>query len=279
MTNDSHLFRTREELEEQEGAWPIGDNRFDSAAGSVGAAVRGKDGAGIRSPRRQHRHQPERIVHRPAQTPNHATAGTAPRLPTGFPVSQYWVKRSHGRADGMRGLMLGTRLSRKSRRRLNVRTFIAALLPAVGFKDVRCRFCDRKPWQTDPHREPANPYSGMGIHVRSARRSGFAAERGLTGFLSLECARNAREWLIGCPNLNATILSTYVTRQKVQGQHSEPGSSSSNSLSFRPSATNASASVRRPPPKSCVKPYWSSRTPPTTWPPLLGTSATWTNPA
>jgi len=33
MTNDSGLFRTRQELEEQEGAWPLGGNRFRSAAG------------------------------------------------------------------------------------------------------------------------------------------------------------------------------------------------------------------------------------------------------
>jgi hypothetical protein len=33
MTNDSHLFRTRAELEEKEGAWPIGGNRFGSAGG------------------------------------------------------------------------------------------------------------------------------------------------------------------------------------------------------------------------------------------------------
>ncbi|MCE2422793.1 MAG: restriction endonuclease [Gemmatimonadetes bacterium] len=33
MTNDSHLFRTRSELEEQEGAWPVGGNRFDSPSG------------------------------------------------------------------------------------------------------------------------------------------------------------------------------------------------------------------------------------------------------
>ncbi|WP_162236145.1 MULTISPECIES: Eco57I restriction-modification methylase domain-containing protein [unclassified Sphingomonas] len=33
MTNDSHLFRTRAELEEREGAWHIGGNRFGSAAG------------------------------------------------------------------------------------------------------------------------------------------------------------------------------------------------------------------------------------------------------
>lgn len=33
MANDSHLFRTRAELQEQEGAWPIGGNRWQSAAG------------------------------------------------------------------------------------------------------------------------------------------------------------------------------------------------------------------------------------------------------
>ncbi|MBX4159008.1 hypothetical protein K4A07_17950, partial [Lactiplantibacillus plantarum] len=33
MTNDSHLFRTRRELEEREGAWAVGGNRFRSASG------------------------------------------------------------------------------------------------------------------------------------------------------------------------------------------------------------------------------------------------------
>jgi hypothetical protein len=33
MTNDSNLFRARQELDEQEGAYPIGGNRFRSAAG------------------------------------------------------------------------------------------------------------------------------------------------------------------------------------------------------------------------------------------------------
>ena len=37
MTNDSHLFRTREELEEREGAWPIGGNSFDSPKRQVAA--------------------------------------------------------------------------------------------------------------------------------------------------------------------------------------------------------------------------------------------------
>ncbi|MYG47371.1 MAG: N-6 DNA methylase [Synechococcus sp. SB0675_bin_6] len=33
MTNDSHLFRTKEELEEREGAFPVGGNRWDSPSG------------------------------------------------------------------------------------------------------------------------------------------------------------------------------------------------------------------------------------------------------
>ena len=33
MSNDSDLFRTREELEEREGAYPVGGNRFASPAG------------------------------------------------------------------------------------------------------------------------------------------------------------------------------------------------------------------------------------------------------
>jgi hypothetical protein len=33
MTNDSHYFRTRAELEGAEGAWPVGGNRWQSAAG------------------------------------------------------------------------------------------------------------------------------------------------------------------------------------------------------------------------------------------------------
>ena len=34
MTNDSSLFRTRAELEETEGAWPVGNNRFEVRMGS-----------------------------------------------------------------------------------------------------------------------------------------------------------------------------------------------------------------------------------------------------
>lgn len=42
MTNDSSLFRTQRELEEQEGAYPIGGNRFDSPAGEWVPLYEGK---------------------------------------------------------------------------------------------------------------------------------------------------------------------------------------------------------------------------------------------
>ena len=42
MTNDSGLFRTRAELEEKEGAWPIGGNRYDSRSGEWVPLYEGK---------------------------------------------------------------------------------------------------------------------------------------------------------------------------------------------------------------------------------------------
>lgn len=42
MTNDSHLFRTRLELEEKEGAWNVGGNRWESVAGEWVPLYEGK---------------------------------------------------------------------------------------------------------------------------------------------------------------------------------------------------------------------------------------------
>ena len=42
MTSDSHLFRTRVELEERDGAWSIGGNKFQSAAGEWVPLYEGK---------------------------------------------------------------------------------------------------------------------------------------------------------------------------------------------------------------------------------------------
>ena len=42
MSNDSHLFRTREELEDEEGAYPLGGNRFNSPSGEWVPLYEGK---------------------------------------------------------------------------------------------------------------------------------------------------------------------------------------------------------------------------------------------
>ena len=70
MTNDSDLFRTRRELEEREGAYPIGGNRFRSAAGEWVPLYEGKDGAGISTIARRAWSSTQSNQHRPAQPAN-----------------------------------------------------------------------------------------------------------------------------------------------------------------------------------------------------------------
>jgi hypothetical protein len=56
MTNDSHLFKRRDELEAA-GLYPVEGQSLAQGAGRVCAAVRRENGAGVRSPRGQHRGQ------------------------------------------------------------------------------------------------------------------------------------------------------------------------------------------------------------------------------
>ena len=88
MSNDSGLFRTRDELEEKEGAWPIGNNRYDSPTGEWVPLYEGKmiwhfD------------HRAASIVinpdnrHRPAY-PN-ATTDEKHQDPNFTPTPQFWI--------------------------------------------------------------------------------------------------------------------------------------------------------------------------------------------
>ena len=88
MTNNSGLFRIRTELEEQEGAWPIGGNLFDSPSGRWVPLYEGKmvqafdhRAASVSiNPENQHRPaQPE-----PATEQQHAD-------PSWVPEPQFWV--------------------------------------------------------------------------------------------------------------------------------------------------------------------------------------------
>jgi hypothetical protein len=126
MTNDSGLFRTKAELEENEEAYPTGSNRYDSAAGPwvplyEGKMVQAYDhraASVIVNPENQHR--PAQPV--AATEEQHAD-------PSWVPDPQFWVSEAEcGWSDqswvlGFKEITAAT----------NVRTMIASLFPAVGF--------------------------------------------------------------------------------------------------------------------------------------------------
>ena len=127
MTNDSGFFRTREELEEQEGAYPIGGNRYRSPSGDWVPLFEGKMV-------QAYDHRAASVVvdstrrHRPAQPV--PAALEQHQDPDWLPDPQYWVPLS--KCQGIDGLnwVLGFK---EITAPTNVRTFIAALLPAAGF--------------------------------------------------------------------------------------------------------------------------------------------------
>ena len=127
MTNDSGKFRTRQELEEREGAWPIGGNRFNSPAGEwlplyEGKMVQAYDhrAAGIVvNPENQHR--PAQPV--PAALEQH-------QEPDWLPAPQFWVQAAECGWPAHQGWVLGFK---EITAPTNIRTMIATLLPTVGF--------------------------------------------------------------------------------------------------------------------------------------------------
>ena len=127
MTNDSNLFRTRAELEEKEGAWPVGGNRYDSPSGAWLPLYEGKMVQAF-----DHRAASIAVnpanVHRPAQ-PEPASLEQH-RDPNWVPDPQYWVLASECAWAPQAGWVLGFK---EITAPTNMRTFIAAILPAVGF--------------------------------------------------------------------------------------------------------------------------------------------------
>lgn len=127
MTNDSALFRTRQELEEREGAYPIGANRFKSGTTEWLPLYEGKMA-------QAYDHRAANIIinpnnqHRPAQ-PQPATPAQH-QDPTWVPTPQYWVSSAdcpwRHQPDWTFGFKEITSPT-------NERTFIAAIFPTVGF--------------------------------------------------------------------------------------------------------------------------------------------------
>lgn len=126
MTNDSHLFRTRAELEESEGAWSIGGNRFQSAAGEWVPLYEGKMVQAF-----DHRAASITVIaanlNRPAQPLVATEAQHAD--PSWVPYPQFWVQTQDQSLPDS-GWVLGFKEITAS---TNARTMIAALFPTVGF--------------------------------------------------------------------------------------------------------------------------------------------------
>lgn len=127
MTNDSHLFRTREELEEEEGAYPIGGNRFNSPQGEWVPLYEGKMVQAFD-------HRAASVVVNPANVnrPAQPVSATLEQHhdPDWLPDPQFWVLASDCNWQTEQKWALGFKEITAS---TNIRTFIASLFPAVGF--------------------------------------------------------------------------------------------------------------------------------------------------
>ncbi|MDD2703716.1 MAG: Eco57I restriction-modification methylase domain-containing protein [Acidocella sp.] len=126
MTNDSNLFRTRHELEEKEGAYPTGGNRFRSKAGDwvplyVGRMIHQFD------------HRAASVEVNAANLHNTALSGdvTAKQKadPSFVPTPQYWVPLAEVKLPG--GLEWSIAF-RDIARATDARTMIACAVPKVG---------------------------------------------------------------------------------------------------------------------------------------------------
>jgi len=125
MTNDSKLFLTRAELEERDGAYPVGGNRFKSAAGEFVPLYEGKMV-------QAYDHRAASVVvnlenqHRPAQ-PAAATLAQH-KNPDWLPSPQFWMDSAHSPAMRFPYLLAFKDVTAPT----NMRSMIAALIPGSG---------------------------------------------------------------------------------------------------------------------------------------------------
>ena len=126
MSNDSHLFRTREELEEKEGAYHVGGNRFASPSGDwvplyVGRMIHQFD------------HRAASVEVNAENLHNAALSGDISAEqkadPTFVPTPQYWVPiREVSFPSGLDWTIAFRDIARAT----DARTMIAAAVPTVG---------------------------------------------------------------------------------------------------------------------------------------------------
>ena len=130
MTNDSGLFRTRQELEEEQGAYPIGCNRFGSPEGEwaplyVGRMIHQFD------------HRAASVKVNPESLHNPALSGdiglTQKMDPHFVPTPQYWIPADKVIfSEGLEWAIAFRDIARPT----DVRTMIAAIVPFVGLANT-----------------------------------------------------------------------------------------------------------------------------------------------
>ena len=143
MTNDSHLFRTATQLD-SEGFYPVQGNRWKRGDDLYLPLYEGKMVQALDHRAASVVVNPENL-NRPAQ-PREATAEEHAN-PDWLPDPQYWVPESEcGWAPGTNWVLGFKEITAPT----NVRTFIAALFPAVGFGNkvpiLKPETGDRKEW-------------------------------------------------------------------------------------------------------------------------------------
>ncbi|MEO1243718.1 MAG: restriction endonuclease [Pseudomonadota bacterium] len=141
MTNDSHLFRTREELDEREGGYPTGGNHFGSANGEwvplyVGRMIHQFD------------HRAASVEVNTENVHNAAFSGDISSEqkanPEFLPTPQFWVSEQE--------INFPERLEwaiafRDIARATDVRTMIAAIVPKVGLGNTAPLLVPEQPEQ------------------------------------------------------------------------------------------------------------------------------------
>ena len=127
MTNDSSLFRTRAELEEREGPWPIGGNRFASPSGEWRPLYEGKMVQIY-----NHRYANVRINPRSISGQGVTDKLNLEELrdPTSLPQPRFWVNADQVRDVDSGNQRIGINDVCNTN---NARSLLACLAPSVGF--------------------------------------------------------------------------------------------------------------------------------------------------
>ena len=125
MTNNSKLFKTRADLEEKEGAWPVGGNRFDSPSGEWVPLYEGKMVQAFDHRAASIRVNPKNL-HRPAQ-PEPASLEQL-RDPDWLPNPQFWILKSETPFPEAAFLLGFKHVTSPT----NIRSMIAAIIPCSG---------------------------------------------------------------------------------------------------------------------------------------------------